>query len=163
MSEKHFDEMTDDEIRELAGAAQLHYRIVPDCPPGTIRLPDHCACGNTWPCTIGEFLSDGPSLPELDAYGGYAAEAHDTSVTISAAIRLHPLRKVDSEAGFFNGDLQQYAESFCKWMTAPLSEFADRRGGDCFVAVVLQRGDETAGMEYRDGAFVQPEAPGGPS
>lgn len=52
------DDLTEDAVDLAQGLASaietnarlLHYRVVPDSPPGTIRLPDQCACGGSWPC-----------------------------------------------------------------------------------------------------------------
>ena len=81
-------------------------------------------------------------------------------LTVDLVVRLADMHRTYAEPGQnFAGDLQGAAERYCHYFVAQLTRFAEPRGGDMFVAVVLERGDEQAGFQYRDGQFVQPEEP----
>jgi hypothetical protein len=90
------------------------------------------------------------------------SEPRETPVTASVVVRMTPLWQPDRDPPVgFAGDLEVYADGLVHYIAEPLARFADIRGGDCFVAVVLQQGDRTAGIEYRDGEFAKtlPDAP----
>jgi hypothetical protein len=50
-------------------------------------------------------------------------------------------------------------DEFASYLARNLEVFADVRGGDLFLAVVVHRGEERAGHEYRSGHYVREEQP----
>lgn len=55
--------------------------------------------------------------------------------------------------------LDQIAEQMTAYFAQNIEAFADQRGGDTFVALSVQRGEESAGHEYRSGHFVKEDKP----
>lgn len=74
-----------------------------------------------------------------------------TTLAVSMVIKMEPLtgRNVTSA--------QDYAYQLTVYLAKQLENFADQRGGDVFLAVVVDRGEERGSHQYRSGHFVSPE------
>ena len=84
-----------------------------------------------------------------------APEQHP--ITASVVVQMRPLWRIDRPGQTFNGDLNLYAQQLTAYFAQNLAQFADSRGGDLLVIVQVSRGDESAGHQYRDGAYVKDE------
>ena len=105
---------------------------------------------------------DTPDLTaELDAaeaivMGG--ATVKTGPIRISIAAQLDPIWRIGraGEAGIT--DVRLFAEQMTAYVAENLERFADARGGDVFVAVAVDRGDDRAAHEYRSGRYVKEDA-----
>jgi hypothetical protein len=73
-------------------------------------------------------------------------------LSVSFVCKMGPLvnRHIASQ-----GDLQLYVEQLTGYFATNLEGFADSRGGDVFLAVVVNRGEETASYKYTSGHFTE--------
>jgi hypothetical protein len=72
----------------------------------------------------------------------------DEPIQIDLVAQLGPL------VGSAPGGLDLYAEQLTVYLARNLEVFADVRGGDLFLAVVVHRGAESVGREYRSGHYA---------
>jgi len=68
---------------------------------------------------------------------------------------LGPLWRHGRPGEPYDVDVEEYAHQMTGYLAQNLEGFADPRGGDVFVRVVVQRGEEQGGHEYRSGHFVK--------
>ena len=81
-------------------------------------------------------------------------------VRVSIVAQLEPLWRHGraGEAGI--PGIEDFAKGMTGYIAENLERFADPRGADVFVRVVIDRDGETAGHEYRSGRYVK-ETPAG--
>lgn len=94
-----------------------------------------------------------------------ARPVEKNKLRISIIAQLTPIGRYQNpdHTGHALGDqsIEQYTDGLTKYLGEQLERFADPRGGDVFLHVVVD--DETghAGREYRSGHFVKDEKNGG--
>jgi hypothetical protein len=76
-------------------------------------------------------------------------------MSLSVVIQMQPMWRPDRPGVPFDGDLEVFAEQYTRYLVGNLTPFAEPRGADLFVAVVVKRGEDSGGHEYRDGAYVK--------
>lgn len=79
------------------------------------------------------------------------------ALKVSVAMQLDPLLGFDSDEAF-TGDLTTYAEDLVRYFAHNVERFAGPRSGDVFIALTVQRGDESAAHEYRSGHYVKSDS-----
>lgn len=86
-----------------------------------------------------------------------AAEAAPRSepMTISLVAQMSGLHAPGIPDKNFAGHLDMAAESWCRYFVAQMEKLTAPRGGDLFVALSVQRGDESHGHEYREGRYLK--------
>lgn len=87
-----------------------------------------------------------------------ACELHNEIAGMIAAVMMDGWHAPDNPDHNFAGDLKPAAEQWCRYLVSQLQRLNEPRGGDLFLSVVLQRGAEQAGHEYREGRFVKEES-----
>jgi hypothetical protein len=88
--------------------------------------------------------------PDLTAKSG--------PIRISVAAQLEPIWRHGRAGEGVPVDVKLFAEQMTAYLAQNLEGFADPRGGDVFVAVSVQQGDESAGHAYRSGHYVKESA-----
>jgi hypothetical protein len=75
-------------------------------------------------------------------------------VRVSIAAQLDPLWRHGRAGESGVTDLEAFAQGMTAYIAENLERFADPRGADVFVRVVIDRDGETGGHEYRSGHFL---------
>lgn len=76
-------------------------------------------------------------------------------LTVNLVVQMSGMHRMDSDENF-GGDLAEAAESFCRYFVGNLQKLTEPRGGDLLVVVALDRGEEHAGHQYREGRYLTP-------
>jgi hypothetical protein len=82
------------------------------------------------------------------------AEPRPGPVRVSFVAQLDPLWRHGRAGEYGIDDLEAFAKGMTAYIAENLERFADPRGADVFVRVVIDRDGETGGHEYRSGHFV---------
>lgn len=75
-------------------------------------------------------------------------------MTASIAVQISPILRYNSGATF-DGDLAGFAEQLTHYLAENLKKFTDPRSADLFIGLTVVRGGESAGHEFRSGAYVK--------
>jgi len=76
-------------------------------------------------------------------------------LTVYAVLILGPLWRHGRPGEAYDVDLEEYARQMTGYLAQNLEGFADPRGGDVFLRVVVKRDAEHGGHEYRSGHFLK--------
>jgi hypothetical protein len=93
------------------------------------------------------------------------ADRQPGPVRVSIAAQLDPLWRHGRAGQSGVDDIKAFAEGMTAYVAENLERFADPRGADVFVRLVVDRDGEHGGHEYRSGHFlkepaeVAPESP----
>lgn len=101
-------------------------------------------------------------MPDPIPSSALAAAETAGPVRVSIVAQLDPLWRHGriGEAGIT--DVKLFAEQMAAYVAQNLERFADPRGADVFVQVVIDRDGESAGHAYRSGHFVKEDAGAAP-
>jgi hypothetical protein len=91
-----------------------------------------------------------------------APEPQPGPVRVSIVAQLDPLWRHGRAGQSGIDDLEAFAQGMTGYVAENLERFADPRGADVFVQVVIDRDGETGGHEYRSGHFLKEDAEGAP-
>lgn len=81
--------------------------------------------------------------------------ARSGPVRVSVVAQLDPLWRHGRVGTGGIDDLEAFAQGMAGYIAENLERFADPRGADVFVQVVVDRDGETGGHAYRSGHFVK--------
>jgi hypothetical protein len=83
-------------------------------------------------------------------------EVPTSKLRIGIVAQLEPVGRYLNPVGhpLAGTDLEQYTKDLTHYFAENLSKFADPRGGDVFLHVVVQCDGESNGQEFRSGHYV---------
>jgi len=78
---------------------------------------------------------------------------------VSIIAQLEPIGRYQNPDGdaLAGSNLERYAAQLTEYLGKNLSRFSDPRGGDVFLQVFVQHGDQSEGNEFRSGHYVKEE------